>query len=419
MIDSISKIYNRLRPARNVSEALKQIVSPRLVDRLSRELPATALLPEQVADELFLDKRELLIELSRRLELPHTLEVRTPSTALVQRLGRAVEFLRDRWVVPQLCPLSRHGYRLLIADTEGIDVEAFQQSHIPVNLTLASLIEEAWNRFNGTEDQPELLGVDQINRVLSQLASDAEQLGADFVTIGSPDVESYECHAGAQRYAGKIHRLVIPSLFGLLGERSQLELSSNDPQIRLVRVQREDFRNSLTLRWEAVYEPTVKQRKPEIITASSSPTALSMQPPQSTEAQKKILLVDDDRHFSLILQKILENKNWEVKTASHGMQALEVLSAGEFEPDLIISDVHMPQCDGPQLVRTLYSEGSTLPILMLTSDEDVLLEAELAGLGAAAFVRKQSDPRILLAWCYNLLDQLPVLAKAENWQRVA
>ncbi|MCB0325657.1 MAG: response regulator, partial [Bdellovibrionales bacterium] len=66
------------------------------------------------------------------------------------------------------------------------------------------------------------------------------------------------------------------------------------------------------------------------------------------------------------------------------------------------SDVHMPEMDGGAFLEAVRRRVRGIPILMLTSDEDEQLEAELVAAGADAFVRKHDDVRVLLAWCSNL-----------------
>jgi DNA-binding NarL/FixJ family response regulator len=82
-------------------------------------------------------------------------------------------------------------------------------------------------------------------------------------------------------------------------------------------------------------------------------------------------------------------------------------------PQLIICDIHMPGMDGLTFLEKLYSRHKVAPVLVLTSDEDRTLEARLALLGVEAFVRKNEDPRVLLAWCKNLLKRAETAAAGD------
>ena len=71
----------------------------------------------------------------------------------------------------------------------------------------------------------------------------------------------------------------------------------------------------------------------------------------------KILIVEDDKELSLLFQKVLEKSGYQVKSASDGAQALEVLDREYI--DLIISDIMMPVMDGYQAlmgIRNLEKE---------------------------------------------------------------
>ena len=81
----------------------------------------------------------------------------------------------------------------------------------------------------------------------------------------------------------------------------------------------------------------------------------------------KILIVEDDKELSLLFQKVLEKSGYQVKSASDGAQALEVLDREYI--DLIISDIMMPNMDGYELTRQLRKADFNLPILMVTAKE--------------------------------------------------
>ena len=79
----------------------------------------------------------------------------------------------------------------------------------------------------------------------------------------------------------------------------------------------------------------------------------------------KILIVEDDKELSLLFQKVLEKSGYQVKSASDGEQALEVLDREYI--DFIISDIMMPVMDGYELVSELRSAGYQIPVLMITA----------------------------------------------------
>ncbi len=97
---------------------------------------------------------------------------------------------------------------------------------------------------------------------------------------------------------------------------------------------------------------------------------------------KKILVVDDDDVFLRLVETILEAENYQIITALNGKEGLKL--AIEEKPDLIITDLQMPEMDGITFVKKLKSQLSTriIPTIMLTIRDD--LSAEVKGLEAGA-----------------------------------
>lgn len=102
----------------------------------------------------------------------------------------------------------------------------------------------------------------------------------------------------------------------------------------------------------------------------------------------KILIVEDDKELSLLFQKVLEKSGYQVKSASDGAQALEVLDREYI--DLIISDIMMPVMDGYELV----------------SDRNLSNSMEKICMCGVQPVRQEMN-RILLSWHYPNIFRFP------------
>ena len=87
----------------------------------------------------------------------------------------------------------------------------------------------------------------------------------------------------------------------------------------------------------------------------------------------QILIVEDDKELSQLFQKVLEKNGYQVKSASDGAEALEVLVKEYI--DLIISDIMMPVMDGYELVSELRSAGYQIPVLMITAKGSFLIHS--------------------------------------------
>lgn len=139
------------------------------------------------------------------------------------------------------------------------------------------------------------------------------------------------------------------------------------------------------------------------------PTAPPRTPPRpATDAQ--VLIVDDDELVRLAVAATLEHEGISVAQAADGAEAIERL--GEAIPDLIVSDVMMPDMDGLTLVATVRANPATerVPLIFLTSKRtpgDVVAGLEL---GADDYLSKPFRPEELAARVKAKLQRRPVPA---------
>ncbi|MCC5637698.1 response regulator [Nostoc sp. CHAB 5844] len=128
--------------------------------------------------------------------------------------------------------------------------------------------------------------------------------------------------------------------------------------------------------------------------ASNSPLPLYSSAPVSSSA--RILLVDDNADMRAYLKRLL-NQRWQVETAANGADALSLIQ--QQPPDLVLTDVMMPQMDGLQLLQALRADVQTksIPIILLSARATE--EATLEGLAAGAddYLFKPFSARELMA----------------------
>lgn len=109
----------------------------------------------------------------------------------------------------------------------------------------------------------------------------------------------------------------------------------------------------------------------------------------------RVLIVEDDVELARLTAEYLEKRNIEVSIEHRGDQALERIAREQ--PHLLVLDVMLPGMDGFDICRALRTQGSDLPIIMLTArDEDIdqVLGLEM---GADDYLSKPAQPRVLLA----------------------
>lgn len=120
----------------------------------------------------------------------------------------------------------------------------------------------------------------------------------------------------------------------------------------------------------------------------------------ATEAAQ-ILVADDDRAIRESLQRLFAMEGHNAVCVTNGAEALEAIRRQPV--DLLVLDLMMPSVDGLTVCRVLRSEGSTVPILMLTARTET--SDRVAGLDAGAddYLAKPFDPAELLARVRALL----------------
>ena len=108
----------------------------------------------------------------------------------------------------------------------------------------------------------------------------------------------------------------------------------------------------------------------------------------------RILVVDDEPQLTRVLRTGLSSRGYDVRTAADGLSALETF--GDWSPDLVITDLAMPNMDGLDLCRRL-REISTVPIIILSAKGEEKTKVEALDLGADDFVTKPFGIDELLA----------------------
>jgi two-component system KDP operon response regulator KdpE len=123
----------------------------------------------------------------------------------------------------------------------------------------------------------------------------------------------------------------------------------------------------------------------------------------------KILIVDDESNITRVLRRSLGAHRYEVRTAADGESALETFH--DFQPDLIITDLNMPEMNGIELCRAIRKE-SEVPIIVLSVKGEEKTKVEALDAGADDYITKPFGIDELLARVRATLRRAPV--KTEN-----
>jgi two-component system KDP operon response regulator KdpE len=108
----------------------------------------------------------------------------------------------------------------------------------------------------------------------------------------------------------------------------------------------------------------------------------------------RILVVDDERQITRVLRTTLETHTYQVAIAQDGIDALRAYES--FRPDLVITDLSMPNMDGVELTKALRTRGAT-PIIVLSVREQDATKIAALDAGADDYVTKPFSMPELLA----------------------
>ncbi|WP_449246887.1 sigma-54-dependent transcriptional regulator [Desulfarculus baarsii] len=108
----------------------------------------------------------------------------------------------------------------------------------------------------------------------------------------------------------------------------------------------------------------------------------------------RILVVDDEKNYLVVLEALLRGEGYDVRTADNGQAALRL--ADEDEPDLVITDMKMPRMSGIELIQALRVDHPDLPVIVMTAYGTVENAVEAMKLGATDYIIKPFENRELL-----------------------
>ena len=118
--------------------------------------------------------------------------------------------------------------------------------------------------------------------------------------------------------------------------------------------------------------------------------------------EERILIVDDDITFALMLRTWLSKRGFGVETASSAAAARTALGAGGFS--LVLSDMRLPDEDGIALLQWMAGAGVPVPVIVMTSYAEIQNAVRCMKLGARDYVAKPVNPDELLKKIREALD---------------
>jgi two-component system cell cycle sensor histidine kinase/response regulator CckA len=140
------------------------------------------------------------------------------------------------------------------------------------------------------------------------------------------------------------------------------------------------------------------QRQPAVSPeAGSSPTSV-----QANASQRTILIVEDEPGVRLLLQLVLQQTGHRLLEAHSGLQAIRMSQQHDGAIHLVVSDVMLPDLNGPKLIEKLREHRPDLRVLFISGYSRSILGNFPLEEGRAAFLNKPFQPTELL----TLIGQL-------------
>lgn len=116
---------------------------------------------------------------------------------------------------------------------------------------------------------------------------------------------------------------------------------------------------------------------------------------------QNILIVDDDPTQRRLLDGVLQKNNYKTVLAESGAQAIDIVSSGSVDIQLVLLDLVMPEMDGFAVLEQLRPINPDLPVIVLTAQGGVETVVEAMQAGAKDFVVKPASPERLIVSIQN------------------
>jgi DNA-binding response OmpR family regulator len=108
-----------------------------------------------------------------------------------------------------------------------------------------------------------------------------------------------------------------------------------------------------------------------------------------------VLVIEDSRAMQRTLQRLFESDALEVQIASDGVAGLEIFQ--KQPPSVVVLDLKLPRLSGKELCRSFKTHTPSVPIVILSANDEVDDKVLLLELGADDYVTKPFSPKELLA----------------------
>ena len=335
---------------------------------------------------------------------------RTLSLSLAQQEAHTLAGSLGTFGIPEGSKLARKIEHLLKAGKTLTKSETSDLQSLVAQLRQEIEQKSDGGSLTAQERQPLLLVVDRDRVSAESLAKASSDWGLEVVittTIEAARNHLYQEHPSVVLLDPSTSLHQEDSL-NLLAEMSQCQ----PPIPVLVFTEQTDFTNRLQVARHGGH--TFLQKPMPAVQVLEAVTQVLQ---ESTYAEAKILVVDDDPKILALLRTLLSPWGLKVITLSDSRQFWETLEA--MTPDLVILDVEMPYTNGIEICKVVRNDPhwSELPILFLTVHSDADIVNQVFSVGADDFVSKPIVGPELVTRIVNRLERIKLQRRIAETQQ--
>ena len=119
-------------------------------------------------------------------------------------------------------------------------------------------------------------------------------------------------------------------------------------------------------------------------------------------ATQRIMLIDNEEGLCRMMEAVLRDQNYQVRSFTRPVQAVAEFTAGDY--DLIISDIKMPEMDGLEVLQHIRNRDPEVPVIMITAYATVEMSIQALRRGAYDMLTKPFEPDELVYRVKNALQ---------------
>ncbi|MGE5702142.1 MAG: response regulator [Clostridia bacterium] len=118
----------------------------------------------------------------------------------------------------------------------------------------------------------------------------------------------------------------------------------------------------------------------------------------------RVLVADDHPHAREAIKTMLnDDDSYElVAEARNGLEAIRYCE--EYQPDLVLMDIHMPECDGLEATRRIKQQFPVVKVIMLSVSDDIADLFRAVQFGAQGYLLKNMDPDDWISYIHSLME---------------